>query len=226
MFLSIAAKLEVPENFAEAVHIDLIENGWKDAKGERVKSPALFLQTLWKNEQAREQARTPSSGSEASEEQKKAWQIEKDLKRVEADIDRLQSSPGSRNRSLGFTESLDAYRRKHESRYFDFLEEREKEAKSVLASEYAEFETGLKATIEAMPEAAQEAANSREYRLTEFAEHFSGDVETFQEWDEQANKGKNWQDPDALTSQASFELKTLKQSKRKLEGELKQAMND
>lgn len=217
VFLAIARKLHVPEEFAARVFLDLTATGWTSANGSRVVSPASYLRDLWTRAKAKE-VRSGDGGP------REPWQIDADIKRVREEIRRIETDPASRN-PAGPT--WDEHREQFEGDWLALVQRLHDEARKKLPGEFRRFEAKLAeaekearkgGTYDADPETA------RVFRLVQFAEAFPEDCPDFARWDREWNRGKTWTDPKALNSAARAEIKLIRQRLKTLEEERRRAL--
>lgn len=218
VFLEIAKRLEIPGSFAEAIWLEQSAIGWTDADGKNIVSPGIFLQSAWRREQARSKQSQESGLREP-------WKIEADIKRVKAEIQNLQNNPLSRNNTHGFTDSKEEHRNRYESDWLETVAKCYDEAKEKLPEQVAQLGVLLESEREALSGNASAIAEFEkpEYRLIRFADEFDG-APDFETWDKDFNKPNHWRDPKGLTPEAITEMKLLRQSVNRLEGELREGL--
>jgi hypothetical protein len=220
-YIEIGAAVGIPVNFCTAVHIDLSQKGFKDAKGSDITSPALHLKAVWDGTNKKQTDSTAQNGA------RPAWQIDQDIVRTKEEIQKLQKDQGNKNISNGHILSKDKHKAQFLPAWLDRVQRCFDEARTVLPAEFKEFEVRMTAERQAISHSpsALEAFDSKEFQLNQFAQGFKDDdVPGFDHWDKTFNKARMWRDPQGLTVEARTELRMLKVNVGKLEGEKKAAL--
>ena len=217
VFLKLASSLDIPESYARRVFADLEATGFKAANGSKIVSPGAFLSDLWRREQ--------SKADRQDNGRRQPWQIEADLKRVKAEIAKIEGDKSLRMAFLGHTATWDAHRDKFGSEWLKYVADAYTQAQGVFpAAEIEKFENDFKRHCEEMQKDKVPASMlGEEYKLTKFAEAFPKDVDSFDVWDRSDNPHK-WVDPKALFPEAKAEVAVLKQNEKRLENERREAL--
>lgn len=222
-FINLARKLSVPEDFAVILFAELSGKNWIGADGARIGSPGAVLKSSWQREEAkREKAMRAPSPTERRE----AWMIDADIKRVRAEIAKIEGNKGNRNLSLGHSASWDEHKRKHEEDWLAVVSGLYDEAKEKLPKDVAEFEKKFTAECAEFRKSnvPDSALADYGYRLAKFAEFMPvDDVPDFARWEREWNP-KKWVDPKALKPEAKIEVGLLRKSLAKLENERREVL--
>jgi hypothetical protein len=215
VFLAIAKRINVDLDYASALHADLESSGWTDSSGKRVVSPGVFLQRAWERNKARVQSAT------ADPSKREAWHVEADIKRMQAQISKIQKDPESRNAALGMTKTKEEHRESLKSAWMAFISPLRAEMAEALPNDWETFQTRLASEKVAClgNEQALEAWESDEYQLSTLSEMFPKDVPTFERWSKDFANDP-WLDPAGLTFEAIGDMKDCKEQIKRLEGEL------
>lgn len=224
-FLLIAKKLQVPEEFARTVFLDLEATNWTSANGTRVVSPASYLRDLWARHRTKP-APAPAGTAPAgrSDGPREPWQIDADIARLKAMVKRVCEAPGSKNPP---GPDWSKHREKFEADWLEVVQKAHDEAREKLPGEFKVFERNFaEAEAQARKGGNYDAGGdmARVFRLVQFAEAFPKDCPDFARWDREWNKGRSWVDPEALTAEAKAEVRLLKVRLKELEEERKRAL--
>ena len=221
VFNAIAKRINVDIDYATALHADLESSGWTDASGKRVVSPGVFLQRAWERNKARVQSAT------ADPSKREAWHVEADIKRMQAQISKIQKDPESRNAALGMTKTKEEHRESLKSAWMAFISPLRAEMAEALPNDWKTFQTRLASEKAAClgNEQALEAWESDEYQLSTLSEMFPKDVPTFERWSKDFANDP-WLDPAGLTFEAIGDMKDCKEQIKRLEGELSKIVRE
>jgi len=226
VFLRIADKIGVEQDFASALFADMEASGWRDSHGKPVVSPAVFLRASWERQRKAPPATASQQAAPDDPGQQQSWKIEADLKRIREAIRRVESNPANRN-SANFDRTTKAeWEQRHQPAWLAMVKACHEEAREKLAREFAEFETAFAEEVREMIASGvrRDIAEAEEVRLSKFAERFSEDVPGFWAWDKSSNPEGPWPDPDGLTPAAKSESRLLRQQAKRVEALLREAL--
>lgn len=219
-WLNLAGKMGIETAFAVALYAEMDAKGWIDNDGKPVAFLAQFLRASWQ----RERARRDQSATKPTNGKREPWMIEVDIKRVKAEISRIQNDKANFNHG-GRGPSLESHKAKFEDAWLAELRALREEVRRQLPAEYAAFEREHVEHVAAMLKDGVPASTmDDDYALSRLAERMPEELPSFERWDREWNRTNAWKDPAKLNPEARQMVKQLRGHLEKLENELRAVM--